>query len=334
MQRRRRTKTDLKTQTTAVEVWEPDIVHVARAVLKLHEAIASKPAQQDAGQGHKLEHELRYKAEKYESLTAKTPITPDLVVTLLTATDVMADVAKITTLDKATLHRPMRIPKYGTRLDLDADIRQHVAQEARRLAAEAAAAKQERLKAKSSPPLQQRDPAQAKATQPAKCARADAGNSRHTKPSKKSRTSKATTDARRQDSSSKSSNEASQQPASKLRPPAPARTETVQQTTRPAESAVGRSDKKAQNKPDKNAKTALTPAASGSGNIPKGKSSSNSSGKMHQTASTAPPTTATAATSQSAQDEPPTPDKSTESKATTSTSNKVTTLPRVPKKTS
>ncbi len=89
-----------------------------------------------------------------------------------------------------------------------------------------------------------------------------------------------------------------------------------------------------QNKPDKNAKTALTPAASGSGNVPKGKSSNNSSGKTHQAASTAPPTTATAATSQSAQNEPQTPDKSTEPKATTSQSNTVTNLPRVPKKTS
>jgi hypothetical protein len=98
---------------------------------------------------------------------------------------------------------------------------------------------------------------------------------------------------------------------------------------------VGRSDKKAQNKSDKNAKTALTPAASASGNVPKDKSSSNSSGKTHQAASTAPPTTATAATSQSVQDEPSvTPDKSTEAKATTSTSNKATTMPRVPKKTS
>ncbi len=135
-------------------------------------------------------------------LTAKTPITPDLVVTPQTATDVMADVARITTLNKAKLHCPMRIPKYCTRLDLDADIRQHredVAQKARRLAAElaAAAAEQERLRAKSSPPLQQRDPAQAKATPPAKRARADAGNSRNTQPSKKLKSSKDTTDARR-----------------------------------------------------------------------------------------------------------------------------------------
>jgi hypothetical protein len=190
MQRRKRTKKDLKTPTTAVEVWEPDIVHVARAVSKLHEAIASKPAQQDAGQGHKLEHELRYKAEKYEALTLKKPVTPDLIITLQTATNVVADVTKITTLDKATLHRPMRIPRYGTHLDLDADIQQHMedlAQEARRLAAElaAAVAEQERVQAESGPPLQQRDPVQAKAAPPAKRARADAGNSRDTPPSKK-----------------------------------------------------------------------------------------------------------------------------------------------------
>jgi hypothetical protein len=212
MQRRKQTKEDLKTPTTAVEVWEPDIVHVARAVSKLHEAIASKPAQQHAGQGHKLEHELHYKAEKYEVLTAKTPISPDLIVTPPTATDVMADVVKTTTLDKAKLHRPMRIPKYGTRAHLDADIQQHsvyVAQEARRLAAEhaAAAAEQERLRAKSSPPLQQHDPAQAKAAAPAKRARADAGNSSDTQSSKKLKPSKDNTDARRRDNSSKSKTE-------------------------------------------------------------------------------------------------------------------------------
>ncbi len=144
----------------------------------------------------------------------------------------MADVAKITTLNKTTLHRPMCIPKYGTRLDLDVDIQQHredVAQEARRLAAElaAAAAEQERLQAESGPPLQQRDPAQAKAAPPAKRARTDAGNSCNTEPSKKPKPSKATTEARRRDSSSKSSNEALKQPASKLRPPVPARTNTV-----------------------------------------------------------------------------------------------------------
>jgi hypothetical protein len=99
---------------------------------------------------------------------------------------------------------------------------------------------------------------------------------------------------------------------------------------------VGGSDKKAQDKSDKNAKAALTLATSDSGNVSKGKSSSNSSGKTHQAAPTAPPTTATAATSQSAQNELQTvaPDKSTEPKAATSKSNTVTNLPRVPRKTS
>jgi hypothetical protein len=251
----------------------------------------------------------------------------------------MADVVKITTLDKAKLHRPTRIPKYGTRAHLDADIQQHsvyVAQEARRLAAElaAAAAEQERLQAQSSPPLQQRDPAQAKATAPAKRARANTGDSSDPQPSKKLKPSKDNTDARRRDNSSKSTKAASKQPKSTSRPPAPARTETTQQKTRPAESAVGGSDKKAQDKSDKNAKAALTLTVSDSGNVPKGTSSSDSSGKKHQAASTAPPTTATAATSQSAQNEPRKPDKSTEPKAATNKSNTVTNLPRVPKKTS
>ncbi len=99
-----------------------------QVVLKLHEAITSKPAQQDANQGHELEHELCYKAEKYEALLLTQLVTPLAVpvVTLQKATDVMAEVSKVTSLDKETLHRPMHIPTYGTRLKMDAGIRQHM----------------------------------------------------------------------------------------------------------------------------------------------------------------------------------------------------------------
>jgi hypothetical protein len=173
-----------------------------QVVSKLHDAIASKPAQQDASQGHELEHELCYRAEKYEALLSTQPATPVPIITLQKATDIMAEVAKVASIKKATLDRPTRIPKYGTRLEVDVDICQHMedlAQEARLLAAElaAAAAEQERLQAKSGPPVQPRGTVPANTTLPVKCTRADASISSETLPSKKHKPPEVAADAKR-----------------------------------------------------------------------------------------------------------------------------------------
>jgi hypothetical protein len=168
----------------------------------------------------------------------------------------MAEVAKVTSLYKATLHCPMHIQQNSMRLEMDADICQQVEDLEQRSQATCSRAcgcsSQTRVLASQEwPPVQPHCSVPAKATPPVKRARANASTSSDTLPSMKHKSLEVAAVAKHRDSHGKTSKEASKQTA------APALTDTVQQKKRPAESAAGRSCRNAQNKPHKAAKTAL-----------------------------------------------------------------------------